>query len=187
MRRSLSLISTSTSSASGSTATVTVEVWMRPWLSVAGTRCTRCTPDSYFSRANTLRPVISAIAFLDAAEPVSAYSMISNRQPFAAGVFLVHAEQFGGEQAGLVAAGRRADFQDGAAGVGFVARQQGQADLLLQGRQAVLQVVQLGFRQAAHFGVGRAAASASAWRVRRRAARRCARPPARARTAPCWP
>ena len=27
-------------------ATVAVEVWIRPWLSVAGTRCTRCTPDS---------------------------------------------------------------------------------------------------------------------------------------------
>ncbi|MFM8682441.1 MAG: hypothetical protein ACKOEG_01450 [Chthoniobacterales bacterium] len=28
----------------GRTATVAVEVWMRPWASVAGTRCTRCTP-----------------------------------------------------------------------------------------------------------------------------------------------
>ena len=64
MRRSSVFTSTSTSSASGSTATVTVEVWMRPWLSVAGTRCTRCTPDSYFSRAKTLRPVISAVADL---------------------------------------------------------------------------------------------------------------------------
>ena len=34
-------------STSGMTATVAVEVWMRPWVSVAGTRCTRCTPDSY--------------------------------------------------------------------------------------------------------------------------------------------
>ena len=34
--------------ASGSTATVAVEVWMRPCASVAGTRCTRCTPLSYF-------------------------------------------------------------------------------------------------------------------------------------------
>ena len=34
----------SVSSASGSTATVTAEVWMRPEASVAGTRCTRCTP-----------------------------------------------------------------------------------------------------------------------------------------------
>jgi hypothetical protein len=37
---------TSTSSASGSTATVAVDVWMRPCASVAGTRCTRCTPPS---------------------------------------------------------------------------------------------------------------------------------------------
>ena len=33
-----------------SPATVAADVWMRPWLSVAGTRCTRCTPLSYFRR-----------------------------------------------------------------------------------------------------------------------------------------
>jgi peptide chain release factor 1 len=33
-----------------STATVAVDVWMRPLASVCGTRCTRCTPLSYFSR-----------------------------------------------------------------------------------------------------------------------------------------
>ena len=33
-----------------STATVAVDVWMRPLASVAGTRCTRCTPLSYFRR-----------------------------------------------------------------------------------------------------------------------------------------
>ena len=46
----------STSSASGSTATVAAEVWMRPLPSVAGTRCTRCTPDSNFSLAKTPLP-----------------------------------------------------------------------------------------------------------------------------------
>ena len=50
MRRSLASMAMSTSSASGSTATVAVEVWMRPLASVAGTRCTRWTPLSYFSR-----------------------------------------------------------------------------------------------------------------------------------------
>ena len=40
----------STSSAWGITATVAVEVWMRPWVSVSGTRCTRCTPLSYLRR-----------------------------------------------------------------------------------------------------------------------------------------
>lgn len=29
-------------------ATVAVEVWIRPCVSVAGTRCTRWTPASYF-------------------------------------------------------------------------------------------------------------------------------------------
>ncbi len=52
-RRSAGSISMSTSSASGSTATVTVEVWMRPCDSVAGTRCTRCTPRSCLSRRKT--------------------------------------------------------------------------------------------------------------------------------------
>ena len=33
-----------------------VEVWMRPWASVAGTRCTRCVPDSNLRRAYTPRP-----------------------------------------------------------------------------------------------------------------------------------
>ena len=87
---------------------------MRPWFSVAGTRCTRCTPDSYFSRANTLRPVISAMPSFRPPSSVSSYSSTSKRQPCSGGVFLVHGEQFGGEQAGLVAAGGRADFQDGA-------------------------------------------------------------------------
>ena len=64
MRRSLSSILMSTSSASGSTATVAAEVWMRPCASVAGTRCTRCTPDSNLSRANTPLPVMLAMTSL---------------------------------------------------------------------------------------------------------------------------
>ena len=35
--------------ASGKTTTVAAEVCTRPWVSVAGTRCTRCTPLSNFS------------------------------------------------------------------------------------------------------------------------------------------
>ena len=45
-----------TSSTSGSTATVAVEVWIRPWLSVAGTRWTRWTPASCLNTANAPRP-----------------------------------------------------------------------------------------------------------------------------------
>ena len=64
MRMSSGLMSMSTSSASGSTATVAAEVWMRPLASVAGTRCTRWTPDSNFSRANTPLPVTLAMISL---------------------------------------------------------------------------------------------------------------------------
>ncbi len=50
MRTSAGLISTPlASSASGITATVAAEVWMRPCVSVAGTRCTRWPPDSNLS------------------------------------------------------------------------------------------------------------------------------------------
>ena len=60
MRMSCAGMSMSTSSASGSTATVAAEVWMRPLDSVAGTRCTRCTPLSNLSAAKTPLPVTSA-------------------------------------------------------------------------------------------------------------------------------
>src|SRR5574341_1413082 len=60
-RRSLASILMSTSSASGSTATVTAEVCTRPCCSVSGTRCTRCTPLSYFRREYTRWPSTMAI------------------------------------------------------------------------------------------------------------------------------
>lgn len=41
IRRSEGRISVSMFSTSGNTATVIVDVWIRPWLSVSGTRCTR--------------------------------------------------------------------------------------------------------------------------------------------------
>ena len=56
MRRSLSSICTSTGSASGSTSTPAALVCTRPWLSVTGTRWTRCTPPSNLSRAYGASP-----------------------------------------------------------------------------------------------------------------------------------
>ena len=44
-------MSVSPSFSSAMIATVAAEVWMRPCDSVAGTRCTRWVPDSYFSFA----------------------------------------------------------------------------------------------------------------------------------------
>ena len=56
MRRSFGSISTSVSSASGMTSTPAAEVWIRPCDSVTGTRWTRCTPPSHFSRDHTPFP-----------------------------------------------------------------------------------------------------------------------------------
>ena len=107
IRMSWAGISTSTSSASGSTATVAAEVWIRPLLSVAGTRCTRCTPDSNFSAAKTplpgnLRHQLAIPAELgrrrlDHLEPPAPRL----RQP------LVHPRQVGGEERRLLAARAR--------------------------------------------------------------------------------
>src|SRR5918995_1270240 len=58
---SLGSMSMSTASASGSTATVAALVCTRPWLSVAGTRCTRWGPASCFSRAHASRPFTTKV------------------------------------------------------------------------------------------------------------------------------
>ena len=50
-------MSTSTSSASGSTSTVADDVWMRPELSVTGTRWTRCGPPSNLRWLHALSPL----------------------------------------------------------------------------------------------------------------------------------
>src|SRR5665647_3413874 len=63
-RRSPAWISISISSASGRTATVAAEVWMRPAASVAGTRCTRCTPLSYLRAEKAPRPLTSSVTSL---------------------------------------------------------------------------------------------------------------------------
>ena len=65
MRTSAGLISTSSaSSASGITATVAAEVWMRPCVSVAGTRCTRWPPDSNLSFEYAPSPTMRAMTSL---------------------------------------------------------------------------------------------------------------------------
>ena len=79
-----SSICTSTSVGSGSTATVAAEVWMRPPLSVTGTRWTRCTPLSNLSLANT--PVPATLATISLNPPTSDALMLigSTRQPCSA-------------------------------------------------------------------------------------------------------
>ena len=93
-------------------------------------------------------------AFLQAAEFGVAILQHLKPPALGAGVFLVHPVELGGEEAGFIPTGGRADFEDGGAFVGFVLRQQRDAEFVLQRRDAVLEVVEFGLRQFLHFRVG---------------------------------
>ena len=81
MRRSFMSSAKSTSSACGITATVAVEVWMRPWVSVSGTRCTRCTPLSYLRRLYAPAPSTETMASFTPPSSVSFRLSTSSVQP----------------------------------------------------------------------------------------------------------
>ena len=69
-----------------SSATVTVlpeaeEVWMRPWLSVTGTRCTRCGPPSFFMCDQAVSPFSVKITWSKPPRSLSDDSITSSFQP----------------------------------------------------------------------------------------------------------
>ena len=128
---------------------------MRPWVSVSGTRCTRCTPDSNFSLANAPRPFTSAMISLKPPMVPSLAEITSTFQPCKTRKALIHPEQVAGEQCRLVAAGAGADFQHDVALVHGVLGQQRHADLLRQLEAAGDKRLALGLRHAAHLGFGR--------------------------------
>ena len=137
MRRSLSLITMSTSSASGSTATVAAEVWMRPWR--FGHRHALDAMDAAFEFQ--LGVGAAALHFqgrvLDAAQiAFGAGPSLRCVQPCRLAIALIHAQQIGGEQGRLVAAGAGADFHDGRGGIGGVPRQQLDLQFVIQRRPA---------------------------------------------------
>ena len=147
MRRSFGSIWTSTSSASGSTRTPAALVWIRPCDSVAGTRCTRCTPPSYFSRRQT--PVVGPPADRDgdvlvAAEVARLGVQHLGLPAVPLGVPQVHPEQVAGEQRRLLAALPRLDLQDHVLAVVGVAGQQQLAQLLGERAGPPLQLGRLG-------------------------------------------
>ena len=80
--RSLSSIATSTSSASGSTSTVADDVWMRPWLSVTGTRCTRCGPPSYLKRGHASSPWTENVTSLTPPRSLASSDSVSTFSPW---------------------------------------------------------------------------------------------------------
>ena len=134
---------------------------MRPLPSVTGTRCTRCTPASYFSRANTPLPAMSATTSLSPPRSLSLMRQHLAAPALQVGIALVHAEQVAGEQRRLVAAGAGADLEDGALLVVGVLGQQQEPDLTLQLGQPASQLAPLLLGQLAHLGIAAASCSSS--------------------------
>ena len=98
----------STSSGSGKTATVAVDVWIRPWASVSGTRCTRWTPLSNWRWRNAPSP---ATLNETSRNPAQLGRLQVEHLEFPAhplGEPPVHLVEVAGEQGRLVAAGPRA-------------------------------------------------------------------------------
>ena len=150
MRRSLSSTSTSTCSASGITSTPAAEVCTRPCDSVTGTRWTRCTPPSNFSRAYGASPGSAVPSGLDrrgdglVAAEVGLGGVEHLDAPAAGlGVAGVHPQQVAGEERGLLAALPRLDLEQRVLAVGGVAGHQQAAQPLTRGVAPLGEVVGL--------------------------------------------
>ena len=138
MRMSLASILMSTSSASGSTATVTAEVWTRPCCLGRGHAL------HAVHAAFILQLREDALAFDDGDDFLqSADARLGGREDFHLpalrfGVAGVHAEDFGGEERGFVAAGAGADFEDDVLFVVGILGQQQDLELFFDCRRRAL-------------------------------------------------
>ena len=128
---------------------------MRPGASVSGTRCTRCTPDSNLSWANTPRPFDLGDDFLVAAHVAFAAPTNLDLPAVLGGVALVHAEQIAREQGRFVAAGAGPDFQDDVALIHRILRDEGEPDFMCERLAPCRQRRLFGLGERAHLGIGR--------------------------------
>ena len=139
---------------------------MRPWLSVTGTRWTRCPPPSYLNAGQAPSPDDEE---RDAVEPAALTDVGGQRlgaQPVPGGVGEVHLAEVAGEQVGLLAAFGAADLDDdvapgvrirrhhqvGELGGGRLEGVVGDGELLLE--RAALVVGRLGEQLPGGLGVG---------------------------------
>ena len=104
---------------------------MRPCASVAGTRCTRCTPRLELQLREHVLALDQRDDFLHAARRALVHRHHLDLPALALGVARVHAVEVAGEQRGLVAAGAAADLEDRVLAVVRILRQQQDLDLLL--------------------------------------------------------
>jgi hypothetical protein len=142
------------SSSSGRIATVQADVWMRPCASVAGTRCTRCAPDSNLSFEYAPAPTTRLMISLVAAVLAGALAQHLDAPALALGVARVHAEQVAGEDRGFVTAGAGADFEKDVRLVARIARDQQLRELRGLRVDPLLEGAELVFGQRAQLRVG---------------------------------
>ena len=129
---------------------------MRPLVSVAGTRCTRCTPLS-----NLQARISAAPADLGDRSPCSPPTVPSlataprRFHPLRGRVARVHAEEIASEERGLIAARAGAHLEDGAFLIGFVLRQQHQPYALPRAVEPRQELRLLRQGKLAHLGIDR--------------------------------
>ena len=128
---------------------------MRPCASVAGTRCTRCTPDFEFEPGEHALAGDIGDDLLIAAGRRLARREDADLPPHAVGVALIHAEQVAREQRGLLSARSRAHFEDRAFLVGGVLGQKLHLELALELLDLGIERAKLRFGERSHVGIGR--------------------------------
>ena len=146
---------------------------MRPWLSVTGTRCTRCAAALVLERAaRRRRPDTTNVTSLKPPRSLASSDSVSTSQAVAAGVGAVHLVEVAGEQVGLLAALGAADLDDDVAPGVRIGRHHQLAQLVVDRRRAPR---------------WSPPARPRAARARRRSPRRAARaPPRRRRRSARW-
>ena len=152
--RSFGEISMSTSSASTSAVTVATLVWMRPWLSVTGTRCTRCGPASCLRRAHASSPLTTSVASRTPPMSDGWRRQDLDLPAVALRERLVHLQEICREQVRLFSAFGAADLEDDVLAVVGIARDEQLLELCLELGERRLLLRDLGRHVGAHVAVG---------------------------------
>ena len=136
-------MSTSTSSASGSTRTVAAEVWMRPELSVTGTRCTRWVPPSNLRWLHTVSPRTRKVIWLRPPRSERSVESTSTDHPMRAAYAWYIWNRSRAKRLASSPPSRPPDLDDHVPAVVGVGRDQQELELLLEVVELLLRCVHL--------------------------------------------
>ena len=135
---------------------------MRPLASVAGTRWTRCTPDSNFSLREDAAPPDRRRRPPCSRRPCRRFRQHLGPPALQVGIAQIHAQEIAGEERRLVAAGAGADLEDRRLLVRRVLGDERHADLGLEGLEAGDELAPLLLGERGHVGARRRPRRASA-------------------------